>query len=174
MFDSQTILMLPTVGWFWCHTCTLVRASNDFIFQHFLSKNKACDTPVMTYLALYIVPIPETASMRWCMLCGAEGTSEEFNLFVVLLNALKTPFIFSVCCRKIRFDRKCYLTLGWIWYHMQTYMVLQICIFFQDFWFGFWFLSGCCCNFVWNKQTFFRRIKSRITGTIDIGSVSPV
>jgi hypothetical protein len=27
---------------------------------------------------------------------------------------------------------------------------------------------------VWNKQTFFRRTKSRITGTIDIGSVSPV
>jgi hypothetical protein len=70
------------------------------LFSRSLVWNKARDTPVMTYLALYIVPIPETASMRWCMLCGAEGTSEELNLFVDLLNVWETPSIFSVVVGK--------------------------------------------------------------------------
>jgi hypothetical protein len=60
----------------------------------------AWDAPVMTYLVFHIVPIPETASMRWCMLCIAEGTSEEFNLFVNLLSVWETPSIFSVVVEK--------------------------------------------------------------------------
>ena len=39
----------------------------------------------MTYLALYIVPIPESTSMGCCTFCGAEGTSEEFICFFSLL-----------------------------------------------------------------------------------------
>jgi hypothetical protein len=38
MFDSQASLMLPTVGWIQCHKCALLRASNDSIFQDFLSE----------------------------------------------------------------------------------------------------------------------------------------
>ena len=39
------------------------------------------DTLVLTYITSHIVPIPENTSMGRCTLCGAEGTSEEFNSF---------------------------------------------------------------------------------------------
>jgi hypothetical protein len=60
----------------------MFRASNGSIFNISVLKwcivLNPCDTPVMTYFASYIVPIPESTSIRWCILCGAEGTTEEF------------------------------------------------------------------------------------------------